>query len=113
MLEISEISMRNMQNLSVRDGMEKIADTLLKCFPERMTSREQAYSYTERAYGNMKKFPIEDAELPYWTFLSVIIGNEHFYEAPKIHEYLSLEGREKTRLLFMSVNAHVKNTSYV
>lgn len=57
----------------------------------------------------MKKFPIEDEELPYWTFLSVIMGNEHFYKAPEMQDYFSLEGREKVRQLFHSVQNHISN----
>lgn len=109
MLTLSEATMQNLQSAVVRDGIEQIARVLLECFPDRVTDMEYALAYTENSYRNMKKFPIEDEELPYWTFLSVIIGDEHFYEAPEMQKYLSLEGREKVRLLFDSVQDYVSN----
>ena len=109
MLRLSESSMQNLQSTAFRDGSEQIAHALLECFPDRIPDMEYAIAYTETSYQNMKKFPIEDEELPYWAFLSVIIGNEQFYEAPEMQEYLALEGREKVRLLFCSVQAHFNN----
>ena len=109
MLTLSESAMQNLQSTAFRDGSEQIAHTLLECFPDRIHDIEYALTYTENSYQNMKKFPIEDEELPYWTFLSVIIGNEQFYEAPEMQKYLALECREKIRLLFCSVQAHFNN----
>lgn len=107
MLTLSESTMQSLQSAAAKDGMEQTARALLECFPDRISDLEYARVYTENAYRNMKTFPIEDAELPHWTFLSVIIGNERFYEAPELQRYLSLEGREKVRLLFDTVKNYV------
>lgn len=109
MLKLSESTMENLQSVAVRDGIEQIAHTLLECFPDRIPDIKSALYYTENAYRNMKKFPIEDEELPRWTFLSVIIGNEKFHEAPEMKKYLSMKGREKVRLLFNTVQDCVSN----
>ena len=109
MLTLSEATMQNLQSAVVRDGIEQIARVLLECFPDRVTDMEYALAYTENSYRNMKKFSIEDEELPYLTFLSVIIGNEHFYESPEMQKYLVMKGREKVRLLFYSVQNYVSN----
>ena len=109
MLTLSESTMQNLQSTTLREGMEKIARVLHECFPDRMIDTEYALTYPKNSFQNMKKFPIEDEELPYWTFLSVIMGNEHFYEAPEMQDYFSLEGREKVRQLFHSVQNHISN----
>lgn len=104
MLRLSESTMENLNNNSFQDGIKKLSHALVELFPEYFSDTGQSEIFIHKSYSNMKQFPaIEDSEIVYWVFLSVIVGKENFYAHPDVAMYLSLEGEGKLRLLFESV----------
>lgn len=112
MIELSNDFLSKISECCFCNAKKDIAKMLCERFSYIFLDLKDAELFVDESYNEMKKYDIENCELPYWCLLTIFFEDYEFHKNENIKKYIHISASGKIKTMYKMIADSLENQAH-